>query len=193
MKDMSQVLEIQKTDQKAGYVRETFPVLEMTCAACAISVESMLKSTAGVKDAGVNFANQTAWVEYDKRLATPADLQNSVRSIGYDLVVDVEDPQAVQEEAQRKHYKAVKDRTIWSSILSLPVIIIGMFFMNSTEQMGYWNYISMVLAAPVVFYFGRAYFKNAWKQARHGKANMDTLVALSTGIDFRSHDLSGRR
>ena len=181
---MSQVLEIQKTDQKAGYVRETFPVLEMTCAACAISVESMLKSTAGVKDAGVNFANQTAWVEYDKRLATPADLQNSVRSIGYDLVVDVEDPQAVQEEAQRKHYKAVKDRTIWSAVLSLPVIIIGMFFMNSTEQMGYWNYISMVLAAPVVFYFGRAYFKNAWKQARHGKANMDTLVALSTGIAF---------
>ena len=181
---MSQVLEIQNTDQKAGYIRETFPVLEMTCAACAISVESMLKSTTGVKDAGVNFANQTAWVEYDKRLATPADLQNSVRSIGYDLVVDVEDPQAVQEEAQRKHYKAVKNRTIWSAILSLPVVIIGMFFMDSAEQTSNWNYISMVLAAPVVFYFGGAYFKNAWKQARHGKANMDTLVALSTGIAF---------
>jgi P-type Cu2+ transporter len=161
-------------------VRDTFPVLEMTCAACAVSVESMLKSTPGVKDAAVNFANQTASVEYDNQLTNPADLQKSVRSIGYDLVVNVEDPQAVQEEAQRKYYEAVKNRTIWSLILSVPVVVIGMFFMD----MPYGAYISMMLAAPVVFYFGRSYFVNAWKQASHGKANMDTLVALSTGIAF---------
>jgi Cu2+-exporting ATPase len=171
---------ILKKAANGQYKKETFPVLEMTCAACAISVESMLKSTAGVKDAGVNFANQTAWVEYDPKQAKPADLQNSVRSIGYDLVVDVEDPQAVQEEAQRKHYEAVKKRTIWSSILALPVVIIGMFLMD----LPYGNHISMILTAPVVFYFGRNFFINAWKQARHGKANMDTLVALSTGIAF---------
>lgn len=162
------------------YKKETFPVLEMTCAACAVSVESMLKSTAGVKDASVNYANQTASVEYDTKQTKPSDLQNSVRSIGYDLVVDVEDPQAVQEEAQRKHYEAVKQRTIWSIILSIPVFVIGMFFMD----MPYGTYISMVLTAPVVFYFGRNFFVNAWKQATHGKANMDTLVALSTGIAF---------
>lgn len=160
--------------------RETFPVLEMTCAACAISVESILKTATGVKDAGVNFANQSAWVEYDSSIAQPADLQNAVRSIGYDLVVDVDDPQAVQEEAQRKHYTEVKNRTLWSSILSAPVVIIGMFFMN----MPYGNYLSMILTAPVVFWFGRNFYINAWKQARHGKANMDTLVALSTGIAF---------
>ncbi len=162
------------------YKKETFPVLEMTCAACAISVESMLKSTAGVKDASVNYANQMVSVEYDTKQITPVDLQNSVRSIGYDLVVNVEDPQAVQEEAQRKHYEAVKKRTIWSSILSVPVVVIGMFFMD----LPYGNYISMMLTAPVVFYFGRNFFVNAWKQAKHGKANMDTLVALSTGIAF---------
>jgi P-type Cu2+ transporter len=160
--------------------RETFPVLEMTCAACAVSVESILKKAAGVKDAGVNFANQSAWVEYDSSIAQPTDLQNTVRSIGYDLVVNVEDPQAVQEEAQRKHYKEVKSRTLWSSILSVPVVVIGMFFMD----MPYGNYISMLLAAPVVFWFGRNFYVNAWKQANHGKANMDTLVALSTGIAF---------
>ncbi len=160
--------------------REVFPVLEMTCAACAVSVESMLKSTPGVKEAAVNFANQTAWVEYDPAVAKPADLQNSVRSIGYDLVVDVEDPDAVQQEAQHVRYEAVKRRTIWSSILALPVVIIGMFFMD----MPYGRHISMLLAAPVVFYFGRTFFVNAWKQARHGKANMDTLVALSTGTAF---------
>jgi Cu2+-exporting ATPase len=165
---------------KGQYIKETFPVLDMSCAACAVSVESTLKATAGVKDAGVNFANQTAWVEYDKSQTMPADLQNSVRAIGYDLVVNVEDPNAVQEEAQRKHYDQVKFRTTWSIILSVPVVIIGMFFMD----MPYGTYISMALSAPVVFYFGRNYFIAAWKQARHGKANMDTLVALSTGIAF---------
>ncbi|HYE56327.1 MAG TPA: heavy metal translocating P-type ATPase, partial [Chitinophagaceae bacterium] len=156
------------------------PVLEMTCAACAVSVESMLKSTAGVKDAAVNYANQTAWVEYDVKQARPADLQHSVRSIGYDLVVDVDDPQAVQEASQRVRYDAIKRRTIWSSVLAIPVVIIGMFFMD----MPYGAYLSMLLTAPVVFYFGRTFFINAWKQARYGKANMDTLVALSTGIAF---------
>jgi Cu2+-exporting ATPase len=160
--------------------RDTFPVLEMTCAACAVSVESMLKATPGVRDARVNFANQTAWVEYDVTQTQPADLQNSVRSIGYDLVVNVEDPQAVQEEAQRTHYASVKRRTIGASVLSVPVVIIGMFFMN----LPYGNILSMLLTAPVVFYFGRSFFINAWKQARYGKANMDTLVALSTGIAF---------
>ncbi len=169
------------TSATAGKItKQSFPVLEMTCAACAVSVESMLKSTPGVKNASVNFANQSALVEYDSATARPADLQNAVRAIGYDLVVDVEDPQAVKEEAQRKHYEEVKQRTIWSSLLSLPVVIIGMFFMN----MPYGNYISMVLSAPVVFYFGRTFFVHAWKQAQFGKANMDTLVALSTGIAF---------
>lgn len=177
---MSAITETEKRITNGQYVRETFPVLEMTCAACAVSVESMLKSTAGVKDATVNFANQTASVEYDKTQTQPADLQNSVRSIGYDLVVNVEDPQAVQAEAQRSHYESVKKRTIWSSILAVPVVVIGMFFMD----MPYGTYISMILSAPVVFYFGRSFFVNAWKQAKHGKANMDTLVALSTGIAF---------
>jgi P-type Cu2+ transporter len=172
-------IEIKKA-ANGQYKKETFPVLEMTCAACAVSVESMLKSTAGVKDASVNYANQTASVEYDAKQTKPSDLQNAVRAIGYDLVVDVEDPQAVQEEAQRKHYEAVKQRTIWSIILSIPVVVTGMFFMD----MAYGPYISMVLTAPVVFHFGRNFFANAWKQARHGKANMDTLVALSTGIAF---------
>jgi P-type Cu2+ transporter len=162
------------------FKRESFPVLEMTCAACAVSVESMLKSATGVKDAGVNFANQSAWVEYDAQVVKPVDLQNVVRSIGYDLVVDVEDPQAVKEEAQQKYYAAVKNRTIWSFIMAVPVVTLGMLFMD----IPYANYIAMVLTAPVVFYFGRTFFINAWKQAKYGKANMDTLVALSTGIAF---------
>jgi Cu2+-exporting ATPase len=168
------------TKESVQYKRESFPVLEMTCAACATSVESMLKSTAGVQDAAVNFANQTALISYDSNVVQPADLQKSVRSIGYDIVVDVDDPLAVQEAAQQKSYHKLKQRTIWSLILALPVVIIGMFFMDWTTG----QYISMAISAVVVFYFGRVYFVNAWKQAKYGKANMDTLVALSTGIAF---------
>ncbi len=163
---------------KIENTKETFPVLEMTCAACAISVESMLKSVTGVADAGVNFANQTAWVQYDDTRVTPEMLQAAIRSIGYDLVIDKENQDQVKEEARYRHYKEVKQRTLWSSILSIPIVIIGMFFMN----IPYANWIMMTLATPVVFFLGRSFFVNAWKQASHKKANMDTLVALSTGI-----------
>ena len=173
-------LKDEKKTERGKTVKKTFPVLEMTCAACAISVESMLKSVNGVKDAGVNFANQSAWVEFNPEIATKNDLQNSIRSIGYDLVIDAVNSEEIKAEAQRNHYKLIKYRTIWSSILSLPIVIIGMFFMN----MPYGNWIMMALAAPVVFYFGKSFFINAWKQARHRKANMDTLVALSTGVAF---------
>ncbi|MBC6492793.1 heavy metal translocating P-type ATPase [Flavihumibacter stibioxidans] len=162
----------------AKYTRESFPVLEMTCAACAVSVESMLKSVEGVEDAGVNFANQSAWVNYDPTITNPLAFQETIRSIGYDLVIEKENQEEVREASRQKHYEAVKKRTIWSAALSLPIVIIGMFFMD----LPYGNWIMMVLATPVVFYFGRSFFINAWKQAGHRKANMDTLVALSTGV-----------
>ncbi|RCR71711.1 Cu(2+)-exporting ATPase [Larkinella punicea] len=152
----------------------------MSCAACAVSVESMLKTTPGVVDAGVNYANQQAWVEFDPQVVTQQELQTAIRSIGYDLVMDVEDPQAVQAEAQERQYESLKKRMIWAAVLSVPVVVIGMFFMN----IPYANEIMLVLSAPVVFGLGRSFFVNAWKQARHGKTNMDTLVALSTGIAF---------
>jgi len=157
----------------------SFPVLGMTCAGCASSVESMLKHTEGVTDAAVNYANQTAWAEVPENFDVK-QLQQAVRAIGYDLVIDEEDPKAVQEEAQLKLYNELKLRTIWAIILSLPVVVMGMFFMD----MPYGNWISMLLSAPVVFWLGRGFFVNAWKQAKHQRANMDTLVALSTGIAF---------
>ncbi|XAZ81907.1 heavy metal translocating P-type ATPase (plasmid) [Fibrella sp. ES10-3-2-2] len=161
-------------------IKQTFPVLEMTCAACAVSVESMLTNTPGVQKAAVNYANQSATVEYDPKAIDQEGLQQAIRSIGYDLVLDTEDPQAVQAEAQQRQYESLKKRTLWAGLLSVPVVLLGMFFM----QAPYANYIMMALSAPVVFWLGRSYFVNAWKQARYGKANMDTLVALSTGIAF---------
>lgn len=170
----------EKSATSARLTHQTFPVLEMTCAACAVSVESMLTNTPGVTKAAVNYANQSATVDYDARVITPAGIQQALQSIGYDLVVDVEDPQQVQQEAQQRQYESLKRRTLWAGILSVPVVAMGMFFMN----VPYANWMMMALSAPVVFWLGRSYFINAWKQGRHGKANMDTLVALSTGIAF---------
>jgi len=163
---------------KITTIRESFPVLEMTCAACAISVESMLTSVKGVSEAGVNFANQTAWVQYDPLTVTPQILQNTVRTIGYDLLIEKKNQEELKEQAQVKLYNEIKKRTIWAVILSSPVVFIAMFFMH----VPYANWIMLVLATPVVLYFGRNFFINAWKQAKHKKANMDTLVALSTGV-----------
>lgn len=163
---------------KTELIKKTFPVLEMTCAACAVSVESMLSSTAGVKEAAVNFANQSALVEYDQSKVTPDQLKAAVQSIGYDLVVDEGDTELQQYE--QDHFSDLKQRTIGAIILSVPVVVLSMGYMSWS----YTNYVSMLLTAPVIFYFGRNFFVHAWKQARHGRANMDTLVALSTGIAF---------
>lgn len=174
-----------KSATRGELTRQTFPVLEMTCAACAVSVESMLSHTPGIAKAAVNYANQSASVEYDAKLITPAGMQQVIQSIGYDLVVDVDDPQQVQQEAQQRQYESLKKRTLWAGILSVPVVVLGMFFMDrNVGPLPYVNWIMMALSAPVVFWLGRSYFVNAWKQARYGKTNMDTLVALSTGIAF---------
>ena len=172
-------METTDIEKPKNITKQSFPVTGMTCAACAGSVESILSHTEGVVNASVNFASSSVLVEYDTALA-PSDLQNALRSVGYDLIGDVEDPSEAQEELQRKHYQDVKQRTIWSAILTLPVFIFGMFYMDWVP--GTW--ISMVLSVPILFWFGRSFYVNSWKQARHGKANMDTLVALSTGIAF---------
>jgi len=158
----------------------SFPVLGMTCASCAVSVESMIGAQTGVKQAEVNYATQKVKVTYDAGVIQPEGMQKVVQSLGYDLILDTEKGNEKQEQVQADNYKALKKRIIAAGILTIPVVVIGMLFMD----MPYANYIMLVLSAPVVFYFGKNFFINAFKQAKHSRANMDTLVALSTGIAF---------
>ena len=176
--ETTNIFETKEKRHKRG-IKESFPVTGMTCASCAASVESVLKHTDGVFDASVNFANSSVLVEYERGLS-PKQLQIALREVGYDIIIDAENPSEVQQELQQKHYQDIKNRTIWSAILTLPIFVLGMFFMQ--WEPGKW--ISLVLTFPVLFWFGRSFFVNAFKQAKHGKANMDTLVALSTGIAF---------
>jgi Cu2+-exporting ATPase len=158
----------------------TLPVLGMSCAACAVSVESTIAAQQGVLKAEVNYATQQVNVNFDPSATNPAILQKAVQAVGYDLILDVENGKEKQEEAQAHQYRILRKRTIAAAILTIPVVIVGMLFMDLRGA----NYLSLVLTTPVVFYFGRNFFSNAWKQARHSRANMDSLVALSTGIAF---------
>jgi Cu2+-exporting ATPase len=103
------------------------------------------------------------------------------------LIINDDQDEAIaeQEKNQLEHYKGLKRKTILTGLLAVPIVVIGMFFMDYPyASVNYGNYLMMALTIPVLFVFGKDFFVNAWKQASHGKSNMDTLVALSTGIAF---------
>jgi Cu2+-exporting ATPase len=150
-----------------------FPVTGMTCAGCAASVESMIGAQKGVDKAEVNYASQSVKVAFHPQIIQPVVFQKAVQSVGYDLILDTENGKALQEEAQQNNYQLLKTKITWAVLLTIPVVLTGMFFMDLPDD----NYIMMALTAPVLFFFGRNFFIGAWKQAGHGRANMDTLNA----------------
>lgn len=162
-------------------IKQTFPVTGMSCASCAASTETIVATQPGVVKAAVNFANASLQVEYIPTITSPEKLKQAVQGIGYDLVIeDSKQAKEALEDLHRKKIQALKRKTILSIAFSIPIIIIGMFFMN----IPYANYMMWALATPVVLIFGGQFFAGAWKQAKHRSANMDTLVALSTGIAY---------
>ena len=170
-----------QTSIKQTPIKKTFPVTGMTCASCATSVESIVAAQKGVVNSSVNYASSNLQVEYNSTETNPDKFRQAVRSIGYDLVIEENgDSAKLLEEKQKQQLNVLRQNTIWSVVLSIPLVIIGMFFMD----MPYANYIMWALATPVILVFGRKFFINAFNQAKHRKANMDTLVALSTGIAY---------
>ena len=162
-------------------VTQTFPVLGMTCASCASSAESIVTHQEGVVNASVNYATGNLTVEFLSNVTNTEKLRKAVQGVGYDLLIEDESKQQESlESIHKKKFKQLKNKTLWAVILSLPVVVIGMFFMD----MPYGNEIMWAFSTPVVLWLGRDFFVNALKQAKHRKANMDTLVALSTGIAY---------
>lgn len=160
---------------------ETFPVDGMSCASCAISVEDTLKKSAGVTAANVNFANKQATVEFDTAATSKEMLRKEVELSGYDLIINAQKSlQETGDDLQQSTIHKLKLQTIAALSLSLPVAVIGMFFMH----MPYANYIMLALTTPVITIIGAHFYRNAWKQLLHLRANMDTLVAVSTGVAF---------
>ncbi|MEO7800395.1 MAG: heavy metal translocating P-type ATPase, partial [Ginsengibacter sp.] len=183
--ELEVLTDVVKAIRDLGYdvdtVKRNFPVLNMTCASCAVSSESILKSQPGVINVSVNYANATAQVEYIPTITDPHKLKAALQSIGYDLMIDEsEDAKDQLAALQKEKSDTLKKKTIGSIALAIPTVAIGMFFMN----IPYANYIMWALSTPVVLFFGRQFFINAWKQIKHRSTNMDTLVALSTGVAY---------
>ena len=166
---------------KGMNIKNTYPVLGMSCASCAARVDKTLNGLPGVYQATVNYATAVAQVEYNPEVCSDATLQSAVQDAGYDLLVDTgEDVADKAEEIRLTRYRKIKRRTVAALLLSLPIMVISMFF----EDISYLKYVLWILATPVVFGLGREFYINAWRQLKHGTSNMDTLVAVSTGIAY---------
>lgn len=165
---------------EAILVTKTFPVLRLSCASCANSVESMLKAQPNVYDAQINFATASVQITFVPSDEVLVFLQQQIRSIGYDLVIEEHVNDHFLEAIQLEKYKELKSRTIGSLIFALPVFILGMFWMENRLA----NWLTGLLAIPVVFYYGRQFHQNAFRLLRYRTFNMDTLVSMSTLTAF---------
>lgn len=167
--------------EKGKNIKNTYPVLGMSCASCAARVDKTLNGLPGVYQATVNYATAIAQVEYNPKVCSDAILQSAVQDAGYDLLVDTgEDITNKAEEIRLARYRKIKRRTVVALLLSLPIMVISMFFEDTSSL----KYVLWILATPVVFGLGREFYINAWRQLKHGTSNMDTLVAVSTGIAY---------
>ena len=155
------------------------PISGMSCAACAVSVESMLKETEGIQSATVNYANQSAIITLENEGVDLSVAKKNIQSIGYDLLININNQEDL-EAIKSAELSLLKRNTLYSGLLALPVFLIGMFWMNFP----YANIIMWTLTTPILAVFGRSFFINSVKQGKIGNANMDTLVALSTGVAY---------
>ena len=162
-------------------IKQTFPVTNMSCASCAANTEATLNNQVGVVRAEVNYANTLAKVEYIPSLVTAQKLKEAVQAAGYDLLInDSNEAKESLADIKATQYKALRKRAIGALVLAVPLFVLGMFFMD----IPYANYMMWALATPMIFIYGRQFFVGAWKQAKHRSANMDTLVAISTGTAY---------
>lgn len=167
--------------EKGKNIKNTYPVLGMSCASCAARVDKTLNGLPGVYQATVNYATAVAQVEYNPEVCSDATLQSAVQDAGYDLLVDAgEDVADKAEEIRLTRYRKIKRRTVAALLLSLPIMVISMFF----EDISSLKYVLWILSTPMVFGLGHEFYINAWRQLKHGTSNMDTLVAVSTGIAY---------
>lgn len=171
--------------------RKNFPVAGMGCAACVARVENTLKNQKGVENASVSLASNSAQVDYDPQVVSAGELKKAVQDAGYDLLVpedaddeaDLDAESAAEAEAERQRedeYRSLRRDMVIAVILAVLIMLIGMGFKPFPGK----GVVLAGLAAESVFRCGRRFIRTAWKQARHGSSNMDTLVALSTCISF---------
>ena len=156
-------------------MKQTIPVIGMACASCSANIERKLNELDGINEASVSLPGRSALVDYDLE-----KMKSEINGIGYDLVID---KQTSVEEVEKRAYTLLKRKTLLSWVFSVAVMCVSMQWINLGSR-DISNQVSLLIALANMLYCGRQFYVSSWKQLLHGTANMDTLVALSTGIAF---------
>jgi P-type Cu+ transporter len=182
--------EIDKKIHDLGYrvvsERVEFNLVGMTCAACAARIEKGLKKLEGVKAANVNFALETAVVEYNSSQVSIQDMEKKVENIGYKAILKQEGETADHRE---KEMEKQKGKVIFSVILAVPLLWAMVTHFEFTSfiylpEMLMNPWVQLALATPLQFIIGWQFYAGAYKAIRNHSANMDVLVSLGTSAAY---------
>ena len=162
--------------------KKNIAVLGMMCASCSANVERKLNSLDGISSATVSLPTRTVLVEYDDAMITLEQMKEAIDGIGYDMVIE-EDRNV--EAIEHRAYITLRRKVLLSWFFALLVMSLSMgWFGLSSYHDDVRNQTALIIALLNLFYCGRQFYVSAWRQLLHRSANMDTLVALSTGISF---------
>ncbi|MFR5265155.1 heavy metal translocating P-type ATPase [Clostridium sp.] len=171
----------------------TYKVQGMSCAACATSIEKTLKKMDGIDDAAVNFATETVKFSYDIDKLRISDVKAKLAKLDFILVEDTESKNEEVIDEKEKEVKNMKNRLIWSSIFTAPVFIIAMWNIFSANSLPSWinpntSPFTFVwvefICTSVVVGVGWKFFKVGIKSLFAGSPNMDTLIAIGSGVAY---------
>ncbi|MBN1334897.1 MAG: copper-translocating P-type ATPase [Deltaproteobacteria bacterium] len=157
-----------------AHASDTWRVEGMHCAGCAAHVERALAGVPGVEKATVNLANRRVTVH---GVARAEDLVRAVREAGYDLGPL---PRAERSEEAPAHTAEPVRRLAIAAALTAPVVVISMAHLAFPGS----GVLQFALVTPVLAWAGRDVFRTAWRLARRGTANMDTLIATGSGVAY---------
>lgn len=161
-------------------MKQTIPVIGMACSSCSANIEKKLNTLKGVNSASVSLPGRSALIDFDPQVISLEKMKAEINALGYDLVIDKE---TSVEEIEKREYVLLKRKTALSWLFSIAVMCVSMRWIDLGSR-DIANQVALLIALANMLYCGRQFYVSSFRQLRHGSANMDTLVALSTGIAF---------
>ena len=161
-------------------MKQTIPVIGMACSSCSANIEKKLNTLKGVNSASVSLPGRSALIDFDPQVISLEKMKAEINALGYDLVIDKE---TSVEEIEKREYVLLKRKTMLSWLFSIAVMCVSMQWIDLGSR-DIANQVALLIALANMLYCGRQFYVSSFRQLRHGSANMDTLVALSTGIAF---------
>ena len=161
-------------------MKQTIPVIGMACSSCSANIEKKLNTLKGVNSASVSLPGRSALIDFDPQVISLEKMKAEINALGYDLVIDKE---TSVDEIEKREYVFLKRKTVLSWLFSIAVMCVSMRWIDLGSR-DITNQVALLIALANMLYCGRQFYVSSFRQLRHGSANMDTLVALSTGIAF---------